>query len=212
MAQECGAALILVPACQRNQAPAWGFAPSRHSRLSRNLRMMENRATNLQILNFKRGCSTPLSWYEGVGGAGNAHGLTKGQFFLLENCQPKIVVNRCGKIGIGTISPNATLQVNGGVSVGTKVETSDYSMSSSDFVILAKASSKTITIILPPASNTGQMVNIKKVDSSSNKVTIQRQGTDTIEGANSKSLPSQYNGITLVAGGDGVWYVISNAS
>ena len=164
---------------------------------------------------FGVGC--PTSWCIGVGGPGNNHGVSKGQFFLFqsfpnEHRKPTVVVNTCGMVGIGTVAPNTTFQVNGGFSVGTKVESSDYSMSSSDFVILAKASSKSITITLPPASNTGQMINIKKVDSTANKVSVQRQGTDTIEGATSKSLPSQYDGLTLVAGGDGVWYAISSST
>jgi hypothetical protein len=168
-----------------------------------------DKTSQLELVN---GCSTPISWHAGVVGSGNKSRPTRGQFFFEESCSTKLVINTCGRVGIGTISPNTTLQVNGGVSVGTKSESSDYSMSSSDFVILAKAASKAVTITLPPASNTGQMVNIKKVDSSANSVTIQRHGTDTIEGAASKALNSQYAGLSLVAGGDGVWYVVSSSS
>src|SRR5579862_1124233 len=147
---------------------------------------------NSALIQFENGCSSPTTWYEGVGGVGNTHGLTNGQFFLLENCEPMMVVNKCGKIGIGTIAPNATLQVNGGVSLGTKIETSNYTMASSDFAVLANASSKAIKITLPLASNTGQLVHVKKIDSSNNVVTVGRQGSDTIEGSTSKPLSTQY--------------------
>jgi hypothetical protein len=166
------------------------------------------KTASIQIQN---GCSTPVSWNAAVGGAGEPHGVTNGQFFL-GHCGPKLVLNKCGKVGIGTTNPNATLQVNGGVSVGTKIEASNYNMSSSDFAILVNAGAKALTITLPPASNTGQMVHVKKIDSSSNHVTISRHGSDTIEGSSSKSLSSQYGSLTLIAGGNGIWYILSSAT
>jgi hypothetical protein len=167
-----------------------------------------DKTASIQIQN---GCSTPVSWNAGVGGAGDAHGLTNGQFFV-GHCGPKIVLNKCGKLGIGTIAPNATLQVNGGVSLGTRIESSNYTMGSSDFAVLVNAASKALTVILPSSSNTGQVVHIKKIDSSKHDVTIARAGTDTIEGSTSKVLAAQYNSLMLIAGGNGVWYVLSNAT
>jgi hypothetical protein len=123
-----------------------------------------------------------------------------------------MVLNKCGKVGIGTIAPNATLQVNGGVSVGTRVQTSDYMMTNSDFAIFANAGVRSITIKLPSASNTGQVVHIKKIDSSKNKVTVERQSTDTIEGKTSETLASEFASSTLIAGGNGFWYILSNAT
>ena len=174
-----------------------------------NIGTTNNKTANIL---FQNGCSTPVSWYEGVGGAGNVHGLSPGQFFLLGECQPRLVVNTCGKVGIGTIAPNATLQVNGGVSLGTKIETANYTMTSSDFAVLVNAASKAITVTLPPASNTGQVVHVKKIDSSKNKVTVSRQGSNTIEGAPSRSLSSEYGSLTLIAGGNDVWYILSSAT
>jgi hypothetical protein len=157
---------------------------------------------------LQNGCST--SWYAGVGGAGNSSGLKDGQFFFVTSCQPKVVLNRCGKVGIGTNSPNTTLQVGGGVSFETKIENDSYTMTSSDFAILADASTKEVVITLPPANNTGQVVLVKKIDISKNYAKIQGQGTDMIEGKTSKELTTQYASLTLLAGGNGTWYILSS--
>jgi hypothetical protein len=169
----------------------------------------KNKSTDVLIEN---GCSSPTSWHEGVGGAGNMYGLDKGQFYFLGQCQPRLVMNQCGKIGIGTTAPNATLQVNGGVSVGAKIETGNYSMSESDFAVFVNSSSGKVKITLPAASTTGQMVHIKKIDSSTNAVTVAAAGTDKIEGTSSKALSFQYHSLTLIAAGNGEWYILSNAT
>lgn len=160
-------------------------------------------------IQIKNGCS--ISWNAGVGGVGDSHGLTDGQLFF-GHCGPKMILNTCGKVGIGTIAPNATLQINGGVSVGTKIKTGPYTMTSSDFAVLVNAGVKAITIKLPSASTTGQLVHVKKIDASANKVTVERQGTDTIESSTSKTLAAEYDSLTLIAGGNGIWYILSNAT
>lgn len=120
-------------------------------------------------------------------------------------------VNSCGWLGIATSSPKTTLQVNGGVSVGTKIETSCYLMGSTDFAVLACAASNPVVVTLPPASNKGQLVHVKKIDSSSNHVTVAGQNSDKIECSATKSLPTQYHQLTLIAGGNGNWYILATA-
>ena len=122
------------------------------------------------------------------------------------------VMTNTGMLGVGTATPQTTLQVNGGVSVAVKTVTSAYTMLTSDFGILANASAGAFTVTLPAASNTGMLVFIKKIDTSTNVVTVSRAGTDTIEGATAEKLATKNKSFTLIAGGSGVWYIQSTAT
>ena len=122
------------------------------------------------------------------------------------------VVDKVGKLGVGTTSPTTNLQVNGSVSVGVRAVTSATTMTTSDFAVLASASGGAFTVTLPKASNKGMLVFIKKTDPSGNGVTVSRAGTDTIEGATTQTLSTPNSSLTLIAGGSGVWYIQSNAA
>lgn len=73
-------------------------------------------------------------------------------------------------------------------------------------VALGNASGGAITLTLPSAA-AGKRVTIKKTDSSSNTVTIQRDATNSIDGANTKVLYSQYESMTVISDGTN-WFVI----
>jgi hypothetical protein len=85
-------------------------------------------------------------------------------------------------------------------------------MTTSDFAIFVNSGSGKVKITLPPASTTGQMVHIKKIDASKNLVTVAAAGTDKIEGSSSWTLSAQFHSLTLIAAGNGVWYILSNAT
>lgn len=123
------------------------------------------------------------------------------------------VVNKCGWLGLGATSAPTTLHVGGSVSARIATPTSAYSMGNTDFAVLANATSAPFTVTLPAASTAaGMIVFIKKIDTSTNAVTVAAHGTDKIEGKASESLSKKYESLTLISDGSANWYVLSNAT
>ena len=90
--------------------------------------------------------------------------------------------------------------------VATK--TANYTALQSDDVLLGDATSGAITITLPTAvGNTGEVFHIKKIDSSVNAVTIATTSSQTIDGALTQPILTQYQNITVVSNGVG-WSVL----
>ena len=83
---------------------------------------------------------------------------------------------------------------------------SDYTIVSADNVILCNASAGAFTITLPTAvGRSGKMYNIKKIDSTSNIVTVDGDGTETIDDGLTADLTVQYESITVVSDGTEWW-------
>lgn len=99
--------------------------------------------------------------------------------------------------------------------VATSQKTANYTVVPTDEVIPVSASGGDVVITLPSAAlNGGKVVTIKKIDSSTNKVEVQRLTgtTDTFDGgATSFGLRSQFATVTLIAGIGGGWGVISQS-
>jgi hypothetical protein len=79
-------------------------------------------------------------------------------------------------------------------------------------LVLVNASGGARTITLPAANALGGrpvQFRIVKSDSSANAVTVQRAGTDTIEGATSQLLRYQWDSLTVVSDGFGAWMVLA---
>lgn len=75
-------------------------------------------------------------------------------------------------------------------------------------VVLVDASGAARTITLPDAAgNTGRVYHVKKTDASSNAVIIDGDGADTIDGAATHSITTQYESRTVVSDGAN-WHVI----
>jgi len=75
--------------------------------------------------------------------------------------------------------------------------------------VLGTGGASGITITLPSATYKGKIYFIKKVDAGAGAVTVARSGSDTIEGATSVTLSSQYSSVTLMADGTSTWYKIA---
>jgi hypothetical protein len=91
----------------------------------------------------------------------------------------------------------------------TATKTSSYTVTATDTVIFANATTGAVTITLPAAASfTGYRFYVKRIDSTTtNAVTIGRTGTDTIDGQTSISLDVQYMSVMLVSNGS-AWYIL----
>lgn len=95
-----------------------------------------------------------------------------------------------------------------GMSFATNTQTSSYTVTSSDTVVFANATSGNVTITLPAASGlAGYRFYIKRIDSTANTVTVSRTGTDTIDGLTSFTLDLQYTAFGVVSNGS-AWYIL----
>lgn len=121
------------------------------------------------------------------------------------------------RLATGTANNGKTLRVASGLPAwgdaaggfATATKTSSYSITATDTVIFADASSGAVAITLPLASgNAGYRFYVKRVDSTyANGCTVVRSGSDTIDGQASLSLDLQYTSVTVVSDGS-AWYII----
>ncbi len=75
-------------------------------------------------------------------------------------------------------------------------------------LILADATAGAITIDLPPAASmVGKTIDVKKIDSSVNLITLDGNGVETIDDSLVQTLATQYDAITILSNGT-VWYII----
>jgi parallel beta-helix repeat protein len=98
-----------------------------------------------------------------------------------------------------------------GIVRNTATKTANYTLTQTDEVILADASSGAFTLTLPSAASVGagQEYTIKKIDGSTNAITIDPNGTETIDGAATYSLASQWKYVTIVSDGAN-WVITAN--
>jgi phosphatidate phosphatase APP1 len=74
--------------------------------------------------------------------------------------------------------------------------------------VLCDATSAGFTITLPTAaSSSGRIYIIKKIDATVNVVTIDGDGSETIDGATTQSLSTQWQTLRIQSNGTS-WYVI----
>lgn len=76
-----------------------------------------------------------------------------------------------------------------------------------DGLVLADATTETITLTLPEITNKGIMITIKKIDSTGNFVNLTGFGSETIDNSLSASIGQQYEAVTVVEDGIGWWIV-----
>ena len=87
--------------------------------------------------------------------------------------------------------------------------TADYTATDNDALILADATSAAITVTLRPADQSKEkFVIVKKTDNSVNAVTIDGDGSETIDGATTVALSSQWDFKGIMSNGT-AWFIVS---
>lgn len=115
------------------------------------------------------------------------------------------------QVGINTISPNSTLEVNGSTGQKITAVTSDTTLDATYNTVVCDNGATAITINLPtaisPACN-GRIYTIKKGTSSSAFVTIDGYSSETIDGATTFLLSDDQGAVSITSDGN-EWKIIS---
>lgn len=92
--------------------------------------------------------------------------------------------------------------------LATASKTSNYTITATDAIIFADATSGNVTITLPAAASFGgYRFHVKRIDNASNTCTVARSGSDTIDGQTSFTIDQQYTSVMVVSNGS-AWYIL----
>ena len=100
------------------------------------------------------------------------------------------------------------IDINDNTVKGWKVvlKTTNYTATVNDYFIKADATTGNMTITLPVVSgNSGLLLNIKKIDNSVNTVTVDGNGSETIDEATTQVLSTQYDSVSIYCDGIEWW-------
>jgi uncharacterized protein YdeI (BOF family) len=117
-------------------------------------------------------------------------------------------------VGINTITPNSTLEINGSLSQKVETITATTTLSSDNNTIVCNNGTTAITINLPSVTSpdcAGRIYTIKKgsMMSSTANVTIDGNGSETIDGATTFLLSDDQGAVTIANDGS-EWKIISD--
>lgn len=102
---------------------------------------------------------------------------------------------------------SAWLPMTGGTDERVGAASTTFTVTT-ETVVAADATGAPFTVALPPvASSNGRRVTVKKIDSSSNAVTIDADSADTIDGSLTQVINTQWDSLTMICNGS-VWLLI----
>ena len=114
------------------------------------------------------------------------------------------------RVGVGTSSPTSSLHVVGSVTKSHTTKTANYTMTESDYTVLCDTSAGGFTISLPAASGcSGRIYVIKKItgNSGTNNITIDPNGSETIDGATTYAL--QCRSSVMIQSNGANWWILA---
>ena len=116
-----------------------------------------------------------------------------------------LFVSSSGRIGIGTITPSASLHVSGTIIGGRNITTitTNTTLDVTHYTVLCDATLGSLTVTLPTASH-GLTYNIKKIDSTGNQVIV---SSSYIDGQTQQIITSRWNSMEVHCSSSN-WYII----
>lgn len=188
---------------------------------SGNLRIPRIHAGTITGSGLVVGDAATYSWadYFGVAHSGRANGT---DYALIQNGDGFTILNSAlGQsldFRLGNNTNLMTLSSTGltigkdlttkGILTAVATKTADYTAAAEDRVLLIDASVAARTITLPAAAaHTGREYIIKKIDTSANKVTVDPNAAELIDGAPTYTLTAPYESVTITSNGT-AWYIL----
>lgn len=111
--------------------------------------------------------------------------------------------------GISYVADDGAWIPVSGLTPNVATKTSAYTVTATDGLVKCDATSAAFTVTLPTAVGmAGKIYIIKKIDASANAVTIDGDGSETIDGSATVSLSAQWNKYVLMSDGSN-WMVIN---
>lgn len=157
-----------------------------------------------------------IDWQE-VGAAGSASNSVQilQQLEIGDSLEFRISVGGAGTGGGGGIGPQGPPGVQGpagqdaiGGPVAISTKNANYTLLTTDNVILGDATTGALVFTLPTAASAaGQVFFVKKIDASANTVTVQGNGVENIDGSNTFAISTQYVSVTMVSDGSQFWVI-----
>lgn len=128
------------------------------------------------------------------------------------SARPQLTTPAAGDLlVIDDASANETKHIRfddlGGRYMTIESKSSDFNAAEGIDLYLCDATSGAITVTLPASPTDGTVLRAKKIDASGNAVTIDGDAGDTIDGATTKALSSQYDTATIAFDGTEWWIV-----
>jgi uncharacterized protein (TIGR02145 family) len=122
----------------------------------------------------------------------------------------RVTIDNTGNVGVGTSTPTSTFDIQGSLGYKVNTITSATTLNGTHNVLLCNNGPYTIT--LPAANlNTGRVYKIKNIDPQGDIITIDANGSETIEGELTYALQPYKHSITIISDGAN-WHVIDNLS
>ncbi len=98
-----------------------------------------------------------------------------------------------------------SLAIASGLRIATRAVGNDYTLLSTDCVLLVDATNAPVTITLPVSMGNGQLYRVKKIDETENVVTVAVVGDDLIDDSASVALVDQWANCMVIDAASGYW-------